>query len=311
MTDLTDIPMLVPGSRDPERILAYASEGSGKSFNALMWAVRIIANGRHVWIVDSDQAMGRMLEDPLFAHLPIAEWWFNGRRVPEYETTTQDEEPGLHVFQTAGWEQHKKALGIFKDKRELGDLLIIDSGTDMWTDPQSWYTEEVFGQDMGDYFLKTRKALEDSAKKLDTFDGWTDWQVINAQYFTNVQEILKKPGCHLYVTAEADKVVTSGKNADDKKVQGMYGEVGAKPKGQKSIGFKVMTVMHLSTDRSGSHYMTTVKDRSRRLLDEEEYTDFVKDYLIGVAGWHEKGTGSPSATGSSGQTRRRKKITTN
>lgn len=169
------------------------------------------------------------------------------------------------------------------------DWMVIDSFTPTWQAVQSWFTEQIFGDDLADYFMTVRKEKEefnsrakesDKKKTLGAFEGFMDWSVINPQYGKLYSRLLNMP-CHWYITAEQDKVSSD----DGPEIEKLFGAYGVKPKGQKSLGHRPMTVLILTKTRRGQYKMTTVKDRGREEVEEAEMGDFTVDYLRNLAGW--------------------------
>lgn len=173
------------------------------------------------------------------------------------------------------------------------DWLVFDSMTAPWTTVQSWFVEQVHGVEDADYFLRVRMEIQkvnDAAKKsadkvktLGALEGWMDWPAINKQYF-KLTSVLYKCRGHLYMTAEQGKISED----DDKEVKGLFGPYGVKPVGQKKLGYMPHTVLLMTKSRAGEYALSTVKDRNRPEMEDQEYTDFAKDYLVKVAGWKTK-----------------------
>ena len=79
---------------------------------------------------------------------------------------------------------------------------------------------------MSEYFMTVRK--ETTGKSLQAFDGWVDWQVINAQYNQFYNDLLKctSRGAHLVLTAEVDRLGDD----ESREVRAMFGRIGLKPR---------------------------------------------------------------------------------
>lgn len=174
-------------------------------------------------------------------------------------------------------------LKLVKEHARFDDWVAVDSMTPTWQAVQGWFSEQVFGSDIADYFLEVRmKKAEskDKKKALGALDGWMDWPVINKQY-AKLYSALLNIRCHKYVTAEQDKIGDD----DDAEVKKLFGVYSVKPRGQKALGHRPMTVLILSKSRAGEYAVTTVKDRGRMEMEDEEIGDFAIDYLKTVAGW--------------------------
>ena len=262
-----------PG-KSREAILVYGRESSGKS-----WQVFNIARhtaGSRFYVIDNDDA-------------------------PSYELGLETGYVDLaNRFEVAeidrsDWEAHLACIERFIDQavRDADDRgedvtnywLVVDSASPMYDMSQEWYTEQVFGKTMADFFMDARLKVEKSrggdTKKLETFDGWKDWTVIKAQYRRWQSAVRRWPG-HVYMTCETKAI----SDLDDKTVKKLYAAMGAKPAGDKNIGHTTRTVMLF--EKSGREWtMTTVKDRYRDILEDEPLTNFALDYLRDVGGWRE------------------------
>jgi hypothetical protein len=177
-------------------------------------------------------------------------------------------------------------------KMDRDDWLGFDMMTQTWDWVQEWFSDNVFGQDIGDYFLEVRQAKQSAkgtkdaakgkeAKSLGALEGWMDWPVINKQYNKIYRAILRCPG-HVYLAAEQAKLSS---DEEDKEVKDLLGPYGVKPKGQKRLPHIPHTVLMFTKTRVGEFQLTTIKDRGRPELEREGIEDFARDYLMKVAGW--------------------------
>lgn len=245
-----------------ERILTFGVQGTGKSNAILTVAKRCPENT--FYVVDNDDSYERLLAE-------------------DYPDLTN-----VKVEQPDDWEEHLEVIEGFSREMDADDWLVVDLLTEPWDLVQDWFTDKVFHKDIEEYFLEVRIAKQRAKaesgkdkKSLGAMDGWMDWPVINKQYRKLSKLLINRPG-HLYCTAELSPIT---KEEDDKDIRGMFGPYGVKPKGQKRMGHMMQTVLLLGKDRAGTYTMTTVKDRGREEMEDEEYTDFAKDYLMGIAGW--------------------------
>ncbi len=242
-----------------ERILLMGPAGTGKSWAAMDFAKQVLAggNGNSVYVLDNDFSYERMLE-----------------------TSTVDNRENMYVkdLYADDWEAHITALKGFIESAERDDLLIIDSISPLWQAAQDYYSTEVFGSDLSEFFLETRKA----SGKGQAFDGWKDWGIINKVYGQLYRLMNRFPG-HVIMTAE----VTGLSDTEDKDARAMYGSHRLKPVGQKSLGHRVNTILLTGKDRAGNFSLSTVKDRGREddRMDNEEYTSFFRSYIMVRAGW--------------------------
>lgn len=190
------------------------------------------------------------------------------------------------------WDDWKRGIKEIGESMKVDDWIVVDSTTPTWDAVQGWFSEQIHGEEPDEWFLQKRlqnqRANDSATKASEKTRGFAalsgeqgDWQVINKQYFKNIyNRLLMAPG-HKYLTAEQDTI----SKEDDREVRGTYGAYGIKPKGQKRLGYVPMTVLWLTKKRVGEWYMTTIKDRGRKELEELEWSDFAEDYLLGVAGW--------------------------
>ena len=253
--------MLRPANdRAYERILLMGGPGAGKTHAGLKIAKLAHKTGSDArfYIVDTDFAVDRMLSGEEFSGLENVE-----HRVVD------------------DWPELVGAVDLFRKAVRPQDWLMVDMLSFAWESVQSFYTEQIFGADVGDFFLAARKADKDHE-----FDGWTDWKVINKLYQGLTAKLLRLQG-HLLCTCPVDNLPAPPKRGTDpveKSVRAMYGKFGVKPRGQKHTGHLFHTVIWL-TQGSDGWRATSVKDRERRLLEGEQVKNFPLDYLVRVGGW--------------------------
>lgn len=248
--------------RARERILTYAPPGAGKS-NAILTVARRCPDTQF-YVIDTEFDNYDRLLDTEFTDL---------------ENVT--------VESVVEWDGIMPTLRDFKKRADKDDWLVLDSVTPTWDMVQEWYIEQVFGESDDKFFMNLRTAQQDGKTDKDGgLDGWKDWGVINKNYMKIYKELLTTQ-CHVYLTAEADKLQEpiKGKGGDDKATRNLFGAAGLKPKGQKRLGHIPQTVLLLGKNRMGEYSMTTVKDRGRVEMEDQEVGDWSKDYLVNVAGW--------------------------
>lgn len=247
-----------------ERVLLYGPAGSGKSDAAYSFAKRIVEADGTAFIIDNDFSYARQMElDPPSAF----------ENVSLKETYPDD------------WVATIDGIENACEKGSRNDVLIIDSMTPTWQACQEWYTEQVFGSSMDEFFLNARKEMK--GNRVEGFDGWKDWSVINKVYGRIYRLISRFPG-HVILTAELDQM----QGTEDQEMVGLFGPYRTKPRGQKRLPHTVNTIVLLKKDRAGSFKMTVVKDRGREREDkveDETFDDFFRDYMIATAGWRLNG----------------------
>ena len=245
---------------DPERILLYGGPGTGKttSWFSIAKFYALTHTPGTFYILDTDSTTSRMVQ------------------------SSYSDLPNLVVKTAFDWPEYRRYTAEFYKLAKPNDWIIIDQISSAWSTLQRYFTDEVFHKDMGDYFLQARKAMAEGDKKLKTFQGWTDWQVINAMYLDFIQPLTLRPKCNLLATAIADPVSTDN---DVQTIQQIFGKFGLKPAGQKHLAYQFHTVLLTSYDVSHKWTLQTPKDRERAILQGAANNNFARDYLMTVAGW--------------------------
>jgi hypothetical protein len=287
--------MIHQTKRSLERILVYGLGGAGKSYAALCIAAHL-QPGRTMWIIETDPAYDRLLEDPEFEDIGAKEEWrWTGGADGAFKRDSDFEDGSgqlvVYHVDKGGWVGIRAAIEEVWERAERHDWIVVDNITSPWEKVVEWYWQEVFGRDMDDYLISIRKMAMaevdegDKAEGTVTEEKFSEWSFINPHYAKHFTDKMLNPPCHLYLTAEQGEVV---KHFDQKQkdIWGMYGSLGVKPKGQKKAGHLTHTVLHLDHPTQG-WVMTTVKDRSREELVREGWEDFALDYLVAVGGWGE------------------------
>jgi hypothetical protein len=254
----------IPGREPvPERMMLFGVGGVGKSSSVLQIARRL-SGDRCMYVIDTDYSAAY---DRLLA--------------TEFQSV-QDRVSTL-VVGPDDFKGVMEAIVATKKLLKPHDWLVLDSITPTWAAVQSWFVEQVHGQNIEDYFLEVRKVKAEAKgnkKALGALDGWMDWPVINKVYFRLYAELLGTPA-NVIVTAEQGAI----SDDDDKEVKGAFGTYGVKPVGQKKLGFIMHTNLWLTKSRVGEYRMTTIKDRGRPEQESATVGDFGMDYLFRVAGW--------------------------
>ena len=246
-----------PTRNSRERILLFGGAGTGKSWSAMAMAQEVMKEGNNVYVIDNDFSWDRMTDEL---------------------GDIGDGSMAIWDVQPDDWEAMLKALestsGASRD-----DLLIIDSMTPTWQAAQAAYAERIFGKSLDQFFMDARESMK--GNKIEGFDGWKDWSVINKMYDQLYRFINRFPG-HVILTAEAEPISAEA----PQELKDIYGAV--KHRGQKSLPHKVSTILQTTKSRAGDYQLTTVKDRGREQkirYDREEYSSFARSYLQAVAGW--------------------------
>lgn len=253
--------MFSSGWSFPERILLYGEPGVGKTkcYLEIAKLSKITGSDAKFYVIDNDRAV-EMMADSM--HLD-----------------------NVKVENVYEWEEYMVALKKLMKLVRPSDFLICDLMSETWTAVQSYYTDQVFGDDIGSYFLKVKRDMEGKDRE---FEGWTDWKVINKLYFDFTRPFVYKSPCNIIAVSGAAPVVRSKGTStvgDSKETISIYGQVGYKPEGQKRLAHQFNTTLFLSKDSRGEHIITTLKDRERELLQGTRLKNFALDYLKGPAGW--------------------------
>lgn len=246
----------------PERLLLYGGGGSGKS-TAIMRIAEAVPTAQ-VHVIETDIS------------------WSFERMMPEYPHV---ENLTIHqVF--PGWpdfigevrkivNDHNPKLGT--PVSELA-VLAVDSVTSSWDDVQSYYVDQVMGDEIGPAMMRLRKESKDQRGYMASLAEMMNWPAINKMYFAFYRELMKWRG-HFVLTAEAAEV---GKDDDARSV---FGHLGVKPAGQKKLHHVASTNLLFKCRSKDTWVMTAAKDRERTKVENLEFTNFANDYLADVAGW--------------------------
>lgn len=257
---------LVPGGLGRERLLAYGSEGSGKTFGA--FSVMDKVPGRFFYL-DTDQTVIPFLDGERFAHLQ--------------DRLTFEEPDGFGA-----------AVEFVEKCQQEGaaeDWLFIDRSDWLWDEAQAEFSDRVFGVDIDEHLMQYRQtwqAQANEAKKAgNPFDGFTDWTVIKKRHQRIIKAVLKFPG-HVYMTAAEKKLI---QGMEDQNTTRSYGAMGFKPAGEKNNGHAMRSVLRFQGNNPATWRITTAKDRERQQLDGVGVSNFALDYLVKVAKWKVVTTG--------------------
>lgn len=271
-----------------ERLLGYGGPGGGKSTAAA--TIMLHTPDVNHFIVDAelDNYMTLFTEDPMFEPL----------------LDRLDESIFIYPVDSTDWKENLEAVTEACGRAQARDWTHYDMITDSWESVQGWFSREIFGDSLQDYFLTARKAVEahniaakddkqlKTVKNLQPFDGMQDWTVINPEYKQLYQQFAKTKG-HVFIAAEEQKLGEFGKS-EDAATQEAFGHIGYKPKGQKKLGHTPRTVMRFTSTDSNRYRVQCAKDRGRtpRWVEQlgvdkkgEYGADFAKWYFLKVAKW--------------------------
>jgi hypothetical protein len=264
----------------PERLCLFGHAGSGKSQTTLN--ILRYQTEAHAWVADMDYSFS-------YERLVATEYPDVADRVHIFTIDTQ-------------WEMFTQTLDEMiesaDDKR--GDWITIDPTTTTWPMVQTYYSDQVHGEDLSDHLLQIRaeaqqmieaakgknKDEQAAAAKYYDKEAASDmtWPLINKLYSRGFYQKLQHWRGNFILVCEADKL---GSRATPAEIE-EYGYVGQKPKGQKSLPFVAATNLYLAHPEKDKWTITTIKDRGRKLVDKLQVQNFALDYLVEVAGWEQQ-----------------------
>lgn len=253
-----------------ERILSMGITGSGKSYQWLKLAEALQPTGSIFRVLDTDNDVPFMLQTQ-FKHLS-----------------------NVHVQSCTSWPEFKAGVDwLKKENIKPDDWLIVDKANAAWETVQRYFTEEVFGEDIGDYFLMMRKQIEQRGGKdrfgktatsvaPEAFDGWKDWAVINKLYDDWIKPIVYQVKCHVYAATDVERLDRGEK---DSELVTLFGDMGVRPSGQKRLGGQMHSIFLLIPGKD-NWLIATVKDRGgRTYFKRTPLTSIYLQYLVAKAGW--------------------------
>ncbi len=278
-----------------ERILTMGITGSGKSYQWLKMAQILLPTGARFRVLDTDNDIPYMLQTQfpdllpenggnVYVH-PAVDW-------PDYKlgVTWIGRKPiAPDVLKTMDPYLVKDYYIPVKDQ----DWVVVDMADNAWETVQRYFTEEIFGTDLGDYFLQMRKIIQQRGGKdkfgkqatsvaPEAFDGWKDWSVMNKLYSDWILPIIYRIPCHVYVTTRVEKMDRGEKDAE---LLTLFGDLGVRPGGQKKLGGQMHTIFLLIPAKD-SWLITTAKDRAgRTYFDRTPLISLYVQYLVVKAGW--------------------------
>lgn len=260
-----------------ERILTMGITGSGKSYQWLKIAEELLYEGSDAVFrcLDTDNDIEYMLETQ-FQHL-----------LPENKGN-------VHTMPIYSWEDYKSGIKwVLSSDVKNEDWLIIDRIDTAWEVVQGYFADEVFGENIGDYFLNVRKTMrvkgdvDAKGKPImsivpEGLSGWVDWVVIKKLYADWIRPIVYRVPCHVYCATGVERLPSNEKNPE---LLSMFGGLDIKPTGNKSLGGQMHSIFLLSPGVN-KWMITTIKDRSNReYFNKVRLISFYNQYLVAKAGW--------------------------
>jgi len=258
---------------DKERILIGGGTGSGKTHAWLTIAQYLPNNTFHV--IDPDLSVLRVWENE-FPDVKNIRYHFT----PEWFAPVEAVEPNV-------WKGGvKECWDATKALIKSNDWVVLEMMDSLWSLAISGFVAEIFGKDIGEYFMQARKAMT-GKKGLEALGGWTDWNVINKNHNDDfVNQVCYKYPVHVVMTTAIS--VTSNKAAagESSEVKAVYGDELVRLGGQKNVPYRAQSIFLLNHPKRNRWTISTyLKDRSREWFDNEELFDFGIQYIFGKAGW--------------------------
>ena len=244
-----------------EKILAIGPYGAGKSYAWLsiaLWAQRTGSDAQF-YVISTDDATSRATSSQEFGQLR-----------------------NLHDYPCFVWPDFKQASVEIRSVIRPQDWLIVDLLDPAWEAVQAYFIEQVFNENIEDYFLQARKETKSGKGTMKTLDGWKDWSIINRLYKAWVNPLFLQTKVNIYATAKVEQVSS---DTDDKETRLIFGPYGVKPKGQKETGNLFHSILLFNYPKAGKYYLTTIRDRQRPVFEKLPLTNFVTQYLVKVGGW--------------------------
>lgn len=258
-----------PPTPGRERILDYGGPGAGKTRAWLSIAdlyVKTKTPG-HFYMLDTDDTYYASVQEfPAVAEAGIV--------TAEY----------VYDF-----ESYQRVAKQFASQITPNDWMVGDLFDKGWEEVQTYFANQVFGQDKGEFFLAARQSVQESRKKQTTmgspFEGWVDWPTIKALHADWANNMIFRHKGHVFLTAGTKAV---DRKIDSKDIVDAFGHIGARPAGEKGLAAHgVNSVIFMRQIKPGEWVMDTAKDRGgRQVLMTQPVNNFGLDYLVKVAGWN-------------------------
>lgn len=248
--------------RFKERLLVYGGAGTGKSTVTLNIARHRPDDHFHVIDMDYSMTYERLLQT-------------------EYQDVDAVGNVTVHEVEPE-WEHFVEVFSeIVQGEDSENAWLTIDPVTVTWEIVQAWWLDSVQGTDIADYMMQLRRDTDNSKEYSAALAEAMQWPAINKQYQQKFYRNFHKWRGHSILVCEAQEL---GRQADvDDKA--LYGFIGYKPKGQKTMPHAAATNIFLDHPKINQWRFTTAKDRGRELQEKAELNDFAIDYLVEVGGW--------------------------
>lgn len=249
---------LTPSGKARERIMLVGGAGAGKTH---AWFTIANNTDGHFYVLDSDIAAQRFLDSEQFAHL----------------------EPRLSIVEPSQWQDYIGSVKKWAAVADRDSWLVVDLYGKAWDEVQANFTQEVYGEELGEFWMRYRKQLQaaDGRGSKNPFDVTIDWQPIKANWKSWTTQIIRWPG-HVLVACAAKSLNEQYDGAD---LLARYRQFGAKPDADKAADHLFHTVMWMKGNTAETRRMFSVKDRQRELVSGVPPGDFSLSYLARLGGW--------------------------
>ena len=226
------------------------------------------------------EAATRVLERAL--HPEARLWITDTERAYEALVDLDDHRVEFTDLTLEDWPAYVENANRTAREGDVDDWWVVDSATNSWEVVQQYALDQGWESDQ----------------------GGVDWVRVNREHMRLYRAYLSFRG-HLLLTGRSKELARpqkSGKSMESRQTVETYGAFGVKPAGQKDLGHvPPHTVLLMGKTKAGEWTITTVKDRKRAELDREPVRDFVRDYLVRVAGWRSLDGAKDAGKGDAGK----------
>lgn len=248
-----------------ERLLLFGGPKVGKSDLVLKLAqwYEITGTPGTFYYLDTDCQLNSITEDSQYYSL---------NNISPHEISDWDEcrAEGHKVFNTAG----------------EGDWIVLDMAhrPKIWLD--RWYLEHKVGTDDLAQAIVEAKWTGEKYFGSNPLLKPDDYTMLRSMWDAFFYPLAQKSKAHIICITEKKKIYDGpGANPDKQRT---YDKVGGSPSGEAGMDYSLATILHMDKTSFG-RYITTCGDRSEReWLEQAEYTDLVRSYLIPIAKWKQE-----------------------
>lgn len=228
-----------------QRFLLFSDPKAGKSWTLCKIIDDLLRTGARFYVIDPEDSFEQSSSEfDQTAFDQVVEWFVPG----SYTEVKQ-----------AFKECEAKILARYEETGKIQDWLMIDGVSELWELTQVDYVRTIWGDDLGDRYLKLRREIEDKIIAGETtdmqpkLDGWSDWAQIKKLHNTDLVDRMKRLPCNWVITAQVKELMKDNPRSRSKikehpTIKEMFGELGKKPEGEKSNAHRVDYVIYLVKD---------------------------------------------------------------